>query len=209
MSRIFLIRHGETKANSELRYQGQIDTPLNKTGLKQAEQLSRQFKKIALKKIYTSNLQRAIKTAEILAKYQAAKIIQLPKLRERDFGAWENLTFQDIQNKYLKTYLQWQKNPDANIPHAENFTKFQNRVIAGLKKILRALKEKEDIAIVAHGGPNRIILQYFLNSPSPENFWKIKQDNACINIIEYTKKYQIVSLLNYHGNNQSQASIKY
>ena len=86
MSRIFLIRHGETSANSELRYQGQIDTPLNNLGLQQAKQLAQDLKNVPLSKIYTSDLKRAYTTAQIIAKPHHIKIKKFPKLRERNYS---------------------------------------------------------------------------------------------------------------------------
>lgn len=209
MARIFLIRHGETQANSELRYQGQIDTPLNKTGLAQAEYICEKLKDISFAKIFSSDLKRALATAECIAAAHKLSPKKIPELRERNFGAWEDLTFQEIQEKYSELYQKWLKTPEVKIPKAEAFKDFQARVLKGLEIILKEINPEDTVAIFAHGGTNRIILNHFLGTSSAKNFWKIKQDNACINIIETTPSYQIISLINYHQNNLKQASIKY
>ncbi|MFC1517495.1 alpha-ribazole phosphatase [Candidatus Margulisiibacteriota bacterium] len=209
MARIFLVRHGKTEANSQLKYQGQTDTPLNSTGLKQAALLAKDLQKIHFNRIYTSNLKRAKKTAEVLAKPHRLKVRSLKDLAERNFGLWENLTFKDIQKKYKNLYKQWLKSPAVKIPKAEMLSTFQKRILRGLKKILRSLKPAENILIVAHGGSNRIILSHFLKQDPAQSFWQIKQDNCCLNIIEIGNGYQMVSLLNYYKENLSQRSIKY
>ncbi len=209
MARIFLIRHGETSANSEKRYQGQIDTPLNSTGLRQAKELAKTLLKVPFKRFYASHLRRAVETAQAIAGPRHQPIKRIPELCERNFGAWENLTFLEIKKLYPKIYKEWQRTPYAAIPQAEPFQKFKKRVLAGLQKIMRELNADKNILIVAHGGTTRVILHYFLGLDERKNFWKVKQDNACINIIDVEHKYHLVSLMNYHQKNLMGPSIKY
>ena len=210
MARIFLIRHGETAANNEKRYQGQIDTPLNKTGIQQAKALAELLSNVPFSRIYTTPLQRAQKTALLLAQVQKKKnILILPGLLERNFGQWEDLTFTEIKRRYPKIYATWLNTPYAKIPGAEPFPAFRKRVLDCLRSVLKTLPAEETIAIVAHGGPNRIILHHFLGSSDKKDFWKIKQDNACVNIIELQPHYQMISLLNYHIGNFQKRSLKY
>jgi broad specificity phosphatase PhoE len=210
MARIFLIRHGETAANNEKRYQGQADTPLNRTGLRQAKTLAELLKKVPFSRIYTTPLKRAQKTALLLAQVQKKKnIMILPGLMERDFGQWEDMTFTEIKRRYPKIYAAWFNTPAAKIPGAEQFPAFRKRVLNSLRSVLKNLHTEETIAVVAHGGPNRIILHHFLGSSDKKDFWKIKQDNACVNIIELQPHYQMISLLNYHVGNFQKGSIKY
>lgn len=209
MARIFLIRHGETKANNERRYQGQIDTPLNKNGIRQATELSKLVRQIPFTRIYTTPLQRAQTTAQLIAKPHRLDICIVPELMERNFGAWEDLTFEQISARYSKLYKQWLITPNTPIPNSESFPAFKKRVLSGLKKATGDLKPHDTIAIIAHGGPNRIILQHYLGISDDKSFWKIKQDNACINVIEVQTTYNLVSLMNYHGNNFHIDSIRY
>lgn len=209
MARIFLLRHGETEANSKRIYQGQTNTPLNNSGRKQAKWAANFLKKITLKTIYTSDLDRAYQTAQIISPDRKTKIIKNPALRERNFGAWENRSFTEINKNYPNLYKEWFQDPDVKIPGAENFKIFSNRIITFLAEVLRKVRKNDNIGIVAHGGTNRVILNYFLKRNGPKYFWDIKQDNACINIIELEKDYSLVSLINFHKNNFTQLSIKY
>ncbi len=209
MARIFLIRHGETQANTEKRYQGQIDTPLNDTGLAQAEQLASTLQQIPFDRFYTTSLKRAQKTAEIVAAPHKRSPVIIPELAERNFGRWENMTAAQIKFSYPDIYTDWLKAPNVPIPDAEPFGAFGQRVLSGLEKAMYDLGEEETIAIIAHGGPNRIMLHHFLGSSVTEHFWKIKQDNACVNIIDIRPGYQLVSLLNFHSASFQKESIKY
>lgn len=209
MARILLIRHGETSSNAQLKYQGQTDTPLNSNGIKQANYLAKKLKNLKISRIYASDLKRAYRTAAAISQKHGLVVNKIKELRERDFGVWEDLGLKEIKKHFLKLYNKWLKTPDINIPQAETFTKFKQRVLRGLKKILKNLKDKENIIIVGHGGVNRIILLNFLGLLRAKNFWAIKQDNACLNIIEIAPHYQMISLLNQHLNNLNKRSIKY
>jgi broad specificity phosphatase PhoE len=209
MARIYLIRHGETDANSKRIYQGQTNTSLNNSGKRQAKWASKFFKAIPLKTIYTSDLDRAYQTAQIIAPNNKTKLLKNPSLRERNFGAWENQSFTEIRKNYPTLYKEWFRNPDVKIPGAESYKIFSKRIIVFLEELLNKVRKNDELGIVAHGGTNRVILNYFLKRNGPKYFWDIKQDNACINIIELEKDYRLVSLINFHKNNFTQLSIKY
>jgi len=211
MPRLFLIRHGETASNAELRYQGINDTPLDPLGLRQAQRLAAFLKSASFDKIYASDLDRAYTTAKIIAKPRRLAVQKLREFRERDFGCWENMLFKDIRAKYDKSYRAWLRTPAVKIKNAETFSSLKKRVLKGLGKVLKHAGQDENIVIVAHGGPNRVILMHFLGLHKPQDFWKLKQDNACLNIIDIPKDYghAVISLLNYHPNNTTQKVFKY
>ena len=96
MAKLYLVRHGETDYNNTMRFQGQTDIPLNQTGVEQAEKLAAFFKDIPLDAVYSSSLQRAGKTAEIIAEAKGLEPVSLDALKEMSFGIWENMNSSDI-----------------------------------------------------------------------------------------------------------------
>ncbi|WP_333652715.1 alpha-ribazole phosphatase [Dissulfurispira sp.] len=203
---LYLVRHGETEGSEVKRYKGSIDVPLSKKGIRQMEQvakyLNRSYKSYktynGLKAVYCSPLIRALKSAEIVAKPHGLKPIEIPDLRERSFGIWEGMSFNEIKDKYPEEFEAWVSNPLKYSPMGgESTLEVRDRVIIALNKILNDHNSQGaiNIAIVAHGGVNRIILCHIMGIPL-ENIFRIEQDNAAVNIIEFWEKYPIVKLLN-------------
>ena len=148
-----------------------------------------------LQAVYTSNLSRAAKSADIIAAPYGLGPIETPDLRERGFGIWEGMTFTEIKEKYPAEFEAWANNPLRYSPiGGESTIEVKDRIIPPLTRILESHKG-ENIAVVAHGGVNRIILCHFLGIPL-ENIFRIEQDCAGVNIIEMWDKYPVVKLIN-------------
>ena len=148
-----------------------------------------------LSAVYTSNLGRAVKSAEIIARPYKLKPIQMKDLRERSFGIWEGMSFAEIKETYPKEFSAWAGNPLKYSPvKGESTLEVEKRVIRALERILEKHKG-EDIAVVSHGGVNRIMLCNILGIPL-ENIFRIEQDYAAVNIIEFWDKYPVVKLIN-------------
>lgn len=200
---LYLVRHGETEGSEVKRYKGSIDVPLSEKGIEQMEQvakyLNRSYKTYSgLKAVYCSPLIRALKSAEIVAEPHGLKPIVIPDLRERSFGIWEGMSFNEIKDKYPEEFEAWAGNPLKYSPvGGESTLEVRDRVIIGLNKILNDHNSQgaRNIAIVAHGGVNRIILCHIMGIPL-ENIFRIEQDNAAVNIIEFWEKYPVVKALN-------------
>lgn len=200
---LYLIRHGETEGSEVKRYKGNIDVPLSEKGIKQVEQvakyLNRSYKSHkscnGLEAVYSSPLIRALRSAEIIAKSLGLKPIVIPDLRERSFGIWEGMSFNEIKDKYPEEFEAWAGNPLKYSPiGGESTVEVRDRVVNALDNLLTNHNE-ERIAIVAHGGVNRIILCHVMGIPL-ENIFRIEQDFAAVNIIDFYDKYPIVKLIN-------------
>ena len=153
------------------------------------------FRAFSLQAVYTSNLSRALRSAEIIAEPYGLKPFEIPDLRERSFGVWEGMTFSEIKEKYPAEFEAWADNPLRYSPiKGESTIKVKDRTIPSLTKILDNHKG-QNIAVVAHGGVNRIILCHFLGIPL-ENIFRIEQDYAAVNIVELWDKYPVVKLIN-------------
>ncbi len=199
MLRIFLIRHGETEANKAGRYQGITENQLSKVGRRQAREVARDLQSVDFSHIFSSPLDRAQETAGIIAPEK--KITVIPEFTERDFGCWENMPYLEIKKNYPELYASWLRSPATTIiPEALSLSDHHKMIVQGLEKIenMHNPEEDENFLIAGHGGTNRVILLHYLDLDLSA-FWRIKQDNCCVNIIEIDKikKYTTVSLLNY------------
>lgn len=149
--------------------------------------------------VYTSNLSRAVKSAEIIARPYKLKPMQVKELRERSFGIWEGMSFTEIKERYPEEFSAWAGNPLKYSPvEGESTVEVEKRVMKAVNRILKKHKGDE-IAIVSHGGVNRIILCNILGIPL-ENIFRIEQDYAAVNIIEFWNKYPVVKLINGAAN---------
>lgn len=135
-------------------------------------------------KVYSSGLKRASQTARII--FAGRHIEKRRGLREMNFGIFEGLTYEQIMARYPQVYTDWMRNPaGVEIPRGENLEGLYKRVRRELRFILSRCKKNETVAVVAHGGPNRVFLCDALGF-GREKFWQIEQDNAALNIIEYS-----------------------
>jgi len=221
---LYLIRHGETEGSGVKRYKGSIDVPLSENGQRQIEQVAEYLNGsnssystyTGLNAIYCSPLSRAIKSAEIIAAPHGLKPIVMNDLRERSFGIWEGMSFTEIKERYPEEFNAWANNPLKYSPvDGENTLELRDRVISALNNIMgnhnglkgtvpdlsrqvgieSGLSPASNIAIVAHGGVNRVILCHIMGIPL-ENIFRLEQDFAAINIIEFHENFPVVKLLN-------------
>lgn len=195
MLRLLLVRHGETEWNKLLRYQGHTQTPLSEAGRQQAKALSKRLAKEKIDAFYSSDLKRAMETAEIIAAPHQMNVTGRPEFREIKFGAWEGLTYKEIIEKYPQEMGEWQVRPSVTrIPEGEILTEVNERAMAGIEQIKKDHSD-QTILLVAHGGVTRVILCSILGI-SLDAIWKIKQDNTALNIIEFYDDKAILCLLN-------------
>ena len=149
--RLLLVRHGETIWNAEGRFQGQTDLPLSPRGRRQAAALAPVIATQMVHALYASDLQRAWETASILAAPLGLPVQQEPRWREMAFGAWEGLTFADLQLQHAAALAAWQGDPMQVAPAGgETLTQLCDRVRAALACLLSVSREYT-VVLVAHG----------------------------------------------------------
>lgn len=151
-TRLLLIRHGETAWNRATRIQGHTDIPLSPLGLAQAERLAQALSDEPLSAIYSSDLSRARQTAEALARVQGLPIRFDEGLRERAFGRFEGLSWEEIDRGYPDDAARWRRRePDFAVGGGESLIEFSGRVLAAARRAVSA-HPGQSIALVAHGG---------------------------------------------------------
>ena len=156
-STILLIRHGETPWNAVRRLQGHTDIPLNEEGERQAAALAGALIEQGVDVLVSSDLQRAMQTAQALSRLQTGLALQTDaQLRERCYGVFEGLLYSEIAEQYPDDYARWQARevdavmPDGERP-AESFRQFYQRCLDAIAGWAQR-HPGQTIAIVAHGG---------------------------------------------------------
>ena len=162
----------------DYRHQG-VGTKL----VQKAFELAKAIKEYPIDYIYSSDLGRAVQTAEIVGDQIGVKVNQTKSLREMGFGDWEGLLIDEIKKNHAKTYETWRNQPHlADIPNGETLHIIKDRVDAFIKELNEKYDNKH-ILLVSHSVTVRVMLLSFLNS-GMENIYRIKQDNTALNIVE-------------------------
>jgi probable phosphoglycerate mutase len=184
VTKIYLIRHGETLWNSECRMQGHLDSPLTPTGIAQAQALAKRLPLNTFTIIYTSDLGRAYQTAQYLNEK-----IQLPiqinqQLRERSLGNFQGLTHQEIAQKFPVEYSRFKSlDPDYVVPNGESLKQFRQRCISCFEQLAHR-HPGEQILVVTHGGVLVNLFKHTLGLPfeMPRRF---EIFNTSVNVFAY------------------------
>ena len=156
MTELILLRHGETEWNRELRFQGQVDVPLNATGHAQAQRLAQRLAGEPIDHLVSSDLSRARQTADPFARQvQASRGIGLDvdaALREQAFGRIDGMRVEDIKRDHADVWAGWtQFQSDYVVLDGESTRQFHTRVMAALWQLV-ASHPGRTLAVVTHGG---------------------------------------------------------
>ena len=195
MSRLLLVRHGDTELNSAERYWGHSDVKLSATGLRQAERLRDRLTAERIDAIYSSDLGRASVTAETIGSRHRLEVIICSELREVNFGKLEGLTFEEISQLYPEITKLWvEGNPELKYPGGESLNTFNKRVSDFASRLEKHALE-ETILIVAHSGSLRTLMCQLLGIELRHRR-QFRLDLASFSILETYPQGAILSLLN-------------
>lgn len=176
MTTIYVIRHGETDSNIRHTCLGHKDVPLNAAGRAQAAALAKRLDNVRFDAVYSSPLERAVQTVAPILK-KGVQLTLSYDLIERDFGDWDDMTFNEIREADPHGYVRWKENwIDYVVPGGESSAQVQARVNTALEKILSAHKG-QTIALVTHLGTARHIISRLLDL-TPLQSWLFAFDNA-------------------------------
>lgn len=195
MSRLLLVRHGNTRQNNATRFWGTTDVELNAEGVRQAEKLRDRLATEKINTIYASNLSRARVTAETIASRHHLDITTCAELSEINFGKLEGLTFEEISQRHpemAEVLSKWAVNP--KFPGGESLDELDNRVQKFLKR-LNQHQPEDTILIVSHAGTLRLMICDLLGI-GLEHWRHMRLDLASLSIIETYPQGAILSLLN-------------
>ncbi len=195
MNTFYLVRHGQTVWNTLGKTQGHGDSPLTNLGVSQAENLGEALKDFPIDIVYSSDLGRAVQTAEIISEKLGKKSVPTPLLREMGFGIWEGMQLKKIEETYPEKFNLWRHSPDKlEIEGGETL----NHILDRQKQLIEELNNKYEnkhILLVSHSVTVRVMLLHFLDS-SVKNLYRIKIDNTALNIVEYRNYGPVVIKIN-------------
>lgn len=195
MTRIILVRHGQTEWNRVERFRGRADVPLNDAGLAQAEATGRRVAaEWQVSAVYASPLSRAMRTAEAIAAHYGLPVQAHPGLADIDYGQWQGLTPEEARARWPEEVDAWYHAPErAQIPGGETLAGLRERAMATVRDLV-ARHAGETIVAVGHTVINRVILLGVLGLGN-DRFWHLRQDTCAINVFEAEgDDYTLVSL---------------
>jgi probable phosphomutase (TIGR03848 family) len=162
---VLLIRHAENQYVKKGKLAGRLPgVLLNDHGLQQSQMLAENLVKMPLKAIYSSPLERALQTAEPLAKTHQLEIIKRPGLIETDYGDWEGKTLKALQRRKLWRLVQHAPTR-VRFPGGESFAETQLRIVQEIQELVNKHMKKDAIACVSHADPIKLAIAYFLGMP--------------------------------------------
>ena len=177
--KLYIVRHGETEWNLIKKFQGQSDSPLTENGIKIMKDTGNKLKNIIFSRVYTSELGRAVKSAEIILnkninyKNDKIEIKKMSELNEVYFGLWQGLSHEEVFEKYseeAENYFHNVKRYNAENIKAEKLKDALDRFLRGIEKILKNHKSG-NILIVTHG----TVLEMFINYVENKDLLEINE----------------------------------
>ncbi|UCD08396.1 MAG: histidine phosphatase family protein [Dehalococcoidales bacterium] len=183
MTELLLVRHGETEWNAGEIFRGRADVSLNEKGVVQAKQLGEYLKNSRLEAVYSSPLQRAVCTAEKIAKPHSLDVRIDPALIDMDYGEWQGMPLAEVRKIYKNLYIKWVRSPEnVKFPGGEDLDNVKNRSVATVNKIVK--EHKGSVVLVSHRVVNKVLI-CFLMGLDNFHFWNIRQETCGISSFSY------------------------
>jgi alpha-ribazole phosphatase len=195
--KLLLTRHGETDHNLNRRYQGQMDVPLNKTGIRQARQLAKRLSTGKIDAIISSGLSRTVETAKaICALRENPPPIQTdPRWRELSFGKWEGHNQDEIKAQWEEEAKVWYADiVNAVPPGGESLFQLAERVGIALEDLKSAHKD-ETVLLVTHSGVIQTLMCLTLGVEL-KRYWQFRVLQASLTIIHFHEAGGAIELFN-------------
>ncbi|MCP4541968.1 MAG: histidine phosphatase family protein [Chloroflexi bacterium] len=187
MTKIVLIRHGQTIWNRERRFRGQADVELDEFGQRQAQATGRYVAaRWPVVAVYASPLQRTMQTAEAVARAQGLTATPLAGLLDINFGEWQGRLSKDLAQRYPALFRTWEESPHAvHFPGGERLDDVRSRIVTALDDVVARHKGQE-VALVSHTVANRVLLCAVLGWGN-DRFWRLEQETCAVNVFNVEK----------------------
>lgn len=173
MSKLILVRHGESEYNAKDLWCGWTDIPLSEKGRVEAREAGEEIKDLKVDDVFVSDLIRSKQTWEEMAKVLGLENLPTTEaweIKERDYGDLTGLNKYEVKEKYGdEQWLKWRRGWDEPIPNGETLKDVYSRAVPFYEKnILPLLKSGENVLLSAHGNSLRALVKYLDNIPNEE-----------------------------------------
>jgi len=184
MTTLYLVRHGRTDWNDDGRYQGQCDPPLNSLGQQQAREVAQRLHEFPLVAIYSSDLQRAQQTAQLLSELTGLPLHLDPRLREIHLGTWAGQLVATIRTAEPKLFASWRGAPaSVRPPGGETVQELAARIAAVLDDIAGTHSDAA-VAVFTHGAAIAAVRCRVRGLPL-DDIWKMLIENASWEVVPW------------------------
>lgn len=196
MTRFLLIRHATNHTVGKLFAGRMSGVHLNEEGQAQAQQLADRLALLSIDAVYSSPLERAVETAEPLARMKNLSVTICEDFLELELGEWTNTRFEDLagdpQFKLFNTFRSC-----ARIPGGEMMLEAQVRMVNGLQKLV-CQHPDQTVAVVGHADPIKAAVAYYAGIPL-DLFQRIEINPASVSVVELYEETARIRLLNHTG----------
>lgn len=192
---MYLVRHGDVVGSETRRFIGHLNVELSAHGEAQLHTLAARLARVALEAVYSSDLARSHRSAEILGRPHGLSPAALPALREFAMGDWDGLTGEQIRSLDPAGFKEWMSRVgEFQFPGGENLDQVAARAWSAFGRIVAA--HRGPVAVVAHGGTNRAILCRALGVDLPR-ILSLGQDYAALSVLARAGGRWQLRLLNH------------
>jgi len=184
-TRVFLIRHGATILSAEDRFAGSTNVLLSEEGRRQASRLATRLQGERIAAVYASPMIRTIETALILAEPHGLEVEQREGLREISHGHWEQMTREEVEERFPEEAAEWDKDPYTFAPAGgESGLGVTARALPTLIEVVRS-HPGENILVVSHKATIRLLLSSLLGFDPRRYRDNLDQSPAALNIVDF------------------------
>lgn len=185
LTRVYLARHGRTAWNREEIFRGRTDVPLDEVGRAQAGALGRYLAGAGIRVTVSSPLARALETARIACSSWGDGEPRVdPAFTDLSFGEWEGLSRGEVEERFPELYRRWATDPaSVEFPGGESLARVEERAWPALERLVQE-HAGEAVLVVTHRVVCKVLLARALCAGA-RAFWRIRQDTACLNLLEW------------------------
>jgi broad specificity phosphatase PhoE len=199
MIRFYLVRHGETADNLQMRYLGLRDAPLTENGVRQAERTAEALSQLPIKMVISSPMRRAADTAARIGEACGVGLRLDARLAEGSFGMWEGLTREEVLKrgkKDMELLARWESDASVAPPGGESIENVQRRIVH-IGEELRIEFAGASVVLVSHVGPIKALLAAVLGIPLQATR-RLFLDPGSISVVEWGTQ-PLLRLFNSHA----------
>jgi len=198
MTRILLIRHGQTEWNRQQVFRGRAEIPLSEIGVRQAEALAQRLSSEHISALYCSPLGRASLTAQLIGAPHQISPHPVEDLTDFDYGEWSGKSRPEVAQRWPDLLRQWETEPHlVQMPGGEMLEEARQRAVGAVRGLL-SRHSGSTVAAISHRVITKLLLCDFLGLGN-EAFWRLWQDTCCLNIIDAEGARVVIRAINDTG----------